>query len=172
MNKVSFKRVFTGRALVAVLLLGLVLFGIAMWFMVGQGYDRATARIVPQAALAIIPVLSAVLYFHSPTRQAMELVFGRRPRFLGGWVATMAFLFGLLMATVGLAWALVFLVLKPASPFQELWYFLGGTTMLTGGILYAVYAPVAYRALYALSILIGYGAVLVSVRSFILAFFG
>lgn len=116
------RRVLTGALLVV-----LCQFGITVWFMIGQGYDRATANLVPVIAALLIPVLA--LLMKSGTNVTA-----------GTWVRYRTSLLGtVLLYGIGVLMPAAFVLHVHAfsSPFDELWWILGGSTVLGSAIVLA-----------------------------------
>jgi hypothetical protein len=120
--------------------------GIVVWFMVGQGYDRSTATLVIWASLALIPLTAWLM------RAGLAELEGSRVKRTGKALLHAA---GLLAAGVLVPGWLVVNAASLGSPFAELWWLLGSSSLILGGILFHLKAPTHRRARFALVLLLG-----------------
>ena len=162
----AFSRLAVGVGLMAVVHLVILL-----WFLIGQGYDRTTARLVLQVSVLLIPIGGLVLYFNAAFRDAMERVFGPRERLAAGFLPMSAYLTGLVLVGIVLPALVVFMLLDPTGPFEELWVVMGSVTVVFGGFIYFILKPVSHRALFALAFLIANAGILLGYRAFLFSFF-
>lgn len=160
-----------GRLLPGLLLLWASQFGLALWFMVGQGYDRATAEIVPVIGLGLLPLMALAFSFNEAFRYAVERVAGGKSSRMALMPAMMV-LFLLLFGLCIIAPALVVLrLVQPPGPFDELWLMLGATTVMLGSAIHVMTAPKGKQAFHALFFLIGAAVGLILIRLFVFSFF-
>lgn len=110
-----------GRGVSALVLVWVAQFGVVLWFMIGQGYDRATAIMVPWAGLAMLPMWAWLLRIGLPDVAGGSIV--RAVRALGH--AAALYIAGLIVpAQVTLRG------FSLSSPFDELWWVLGSATVI------------------------------------------
>jgi len=160
-----------GRLFPGLLLLWTSQFGLALWFMVGQGFDRSTAEIVPVMGIGLLPLMALAFSFNEAFRCAVERVAGKKSSRMALMPAMMV-LFLLLFGLTILAPALVVLgLLQPPGPFEELWLMLGATTVLLGTAIHVITAPKGKQAFHALFFLIGAAVGLILIRLFVFSFF-
>ena len=112
------------RVLSTVVLSVLLQFGVLAWFLVGQGYDRATANLIPQAGVLAVPLLALLLMTGTSASSPGAARYRKA-------VLRMAILYVLGVLVPGLA----ILHLVPfTSPFDELWWIMGSVTVVCGGL--------------------------------------
>ena len=161
----------SGRLLPGLLLLWASQFGLAIWFMVGQGYDRSTAEIVPVVGVGLMPLMAFAFTFNEAFRFAIEVVVGAKPSRMAAMPAMMVLFlsfFGLCIIGPALV---VLKLIQPSGPFSELWLMLGTTTVLLGAAIHVITAPKGKQAFHAFYFLIGAALGLVLVRFFVFSFF-
>lgn len=147
------------RVLRAIVLLALLQFGVLVWFLIGQGYDRATANLIPQAGVLAVPLLACLLI--SGTRSESSWWVRYRSA-----VLRMAIVYAVGILVPG--WVILHLV-PFTSPFDELWWILGSVTVVSGGlagwwagIVWAGWIPLVLMASGALASALGWRALLFS----------
>ena len=158
------RRVFSALAFV-----WLAQFGIALWFMIGQGYDRATADLVPIAGLGMVPVFAWLL------RSGLPNLAGSKAKRIGMAMlyAVALYLIGLIVPAQAVLHGFPF-----TSPFDELWWLLGSATAVTATILaytkgWARAAKAGSKGLVmGVLILLGSGVSVPLWRVFVFSFFG
>jgi len=109
------------RVLTAAVLLWIVQLGIMAWFMVGQGYDRSTAAMLPWFGLLLVPVMAVLMRAGMPPWSPSRSI--RMARSVA--VAGILYLIGVLVP----GW-IVTTVMHLDSPFTELWSILTMSTAL------------------------------------------
>jgi len=160
-----------GRLISSFSVIAIIQFGVGIWFMVGQGYDRATAGIVLQYAALLIPLGGLVLFYIAPFRAAMERWFGERPNLALGYLPMTAFVAVVVALGVGVPAFTTFVILEPASPFSELWIFMGGISMALGSLIYFILKPASHQRIFALVFLGLNAIILIGMRMFVFSFF-
>ncbi len=150
-------RLFSGLAIV-----WLSQFGIILWFMIGQGYDRATAGLVPLGGLALIPLVAWAVRAGLPALEDSTI---KRLGMAHGQALAL-YVFGILVP----AWIILRLLALP-SPFLELWWMVGASTVILGSLVYYWKTPTYQRAFFALFFLVGCVASLPGWRLLIFSFF-
>lgn len=150
------------RLATALLLIWTLQFGIVLWFMIGQGYDRATATQIPWAGVLLLPIFGLLV------RSGLPRVDGSRVKKVGIALVQAA---GLYLGGVLVPGWVILHGLLLTSPFDELWWMLGASTILIWGLLVMLKSPKDRRTLYAVLLFLGSAAALPGWRLFVLAFF-
>lgn len=144
-------------------------FGIVLWFMIGQGYDRATADLIPIVGLAMLPIIAWLL------RSGLPELKGPRSRRMGRAMLQAAILYamGLIVPAQVILHGIPF-----SSPFDELWWMLGSATTVLAAMLiwrkgYLDGSARSARGVgFALLLLLGSALSLPGWRVFVFGFFG
>jgi hypothetical protein len=157
------------RILSSLVLVWMAQFGIAIWFMIGQGYDRATADLIPIAGMGIVPAFAWLIRAGLPTLE------GTTAKRMGKAMiqAATLYLVGVIVPAQAVLRGLSF-----SSPFDELWWLLGlSSGMLaaylafTKGLSHSSQAGSRCLVISAL-IILGSGASVLLWRAFVFSFFG
>jgi len=152
-----------GRRLVSAFTLVLLFqFGTAVWFMVGQGYDRATAGLVPWGGLLALPLVALLI------RAGMPRGPGTRWGRLGRAMLAAAGLY--VLAVLGPAWIILSL-LDLGSPFSEFWWILGISSPALILMLTLLKTPAGRQWLFGALLAGGGGVGILLVRAFVFSFF-
>ncbi len=145
--------------------------GLAIWFLVGQGYDRTSAEIVPVIGLGMLPLTALAYSYNMAFCNFVEQVVGKKPSRLALLPAMMVlFLLFFALCIVGPA-LIVLKLIQPPGPFEELWLMLAATTVLHGTAIHFLTVPEGRQAFYALSFLIGASLGLILIRILVFSFF-
>lgn len=158
-----------GRGVSALVLVWVAQFGVVLWFMIGQGYDRATANLVPWVGLAMLPLWAWLLRIGLPDVAGGRIV--RAARALGH--AAALYIAGLIVPA-----QVILHGFSLSSPFDELWWVLGSATVILAvGLAWS--KSFSRRSMagprgvpIGLLIVLGSGASVPLWRAFIFSFFG
>jgi len=151
------------RLLSSLLIVWLSQFGIAVWFMVGQGYDRATAGLVPWVGVVLLPLIAWLM------RVGMRAQKDPWARKAGKALVQAAGLYAMGLIVPALV---ILNLLDLSSPFDELWWMMGCATAILAAILYRLKSPEPKSALFGVLLLLGSVASIPGWRAFVLSFFG
>ena len=160
------KNLITGVLLLSVSLLVLV-----VWFMYGQGWDRASAQMVVERSFLLLPVLAFALMFSAPFNQTTKKMLGETDSFVRRYVRMLGLLITLCLIGFGVPYLIVFIWQQPPSPFEELWMMMGGVAVLMGGSIYWIVKPGTHRHWFAFAYLAACAVVLFGLRAFVFSFF-
>ena len=138
-------------------------FGIVVWFLVGQGYDRSTASLVTWAALALLPLTACLIRAGLPEQDGSRFV--RVSKALLQAVGCYA-------AGVLLPGWLIVNAASLGSPFSELWWILGSSSLVLGGIMVRLKAPQERRLRFAFALLVACASGLLLWRTLIFSIIG
>jgi hypothetical protein len=154
-----------------ILLIAATELALVAWFLYGQGYDRVSAQVVIWVALMLVPLITVGLTFSRSFRNLTHRTFGEAKN---GWVLyarTLLLYSAVLLIGVGLPALLVFVLILPKSPFEELWWLVGGIAVMLGGTLYLIYQPATSRHWFALGYLTGVSAILWATKALVFSVF-
>ena len=156
---------------IGLLLLAITELTVVVWFMYGQGFDRVAAQMVIARSLLLIPLISIGLLYVGPYRSLMERIFGKRSTFSTAYLPMLATCVSINLIGVGIPVLIVFGLVQPPSPFEELWMTMGGIVLLFGGLNYAILKPKWNVHWYALGFIVGATSIQWGLRSFVFSFF-
>ena len=156
---------------VGLLFLAVSLLVLVAWFMYGQGWDRASADMVVQRSLFLIPVLAFALMYSAPFNAFSTRIFGVQASAVRKYLYMLLIVCALCIVGFGIPFLVVFKWQQPPSPFEELWMMMGGTAVLMGGAIYWIIKPVVHRHWFALAYLAAIAGLLLASRAFVFSFF-
>ena len=146
----------------AILLLWMLQLGIMAWFMVGQGYDRATAALLPRLGLLAIPLMALLIRAGMPRAITTRLARFSKAMLQAGALYAMSLLLP--------GWIILYLM-NLESPFSELWWILGASTAVLVGLLTVLKAPRSTWWLFAGALAGSAIAGILLVRTIVFSFF-
>lgn len=146
----------------AILLLWILQLGIMAWFMVGQGYDRATAALLPRLGLLALPLMALLIRAGMPRATKTRLA-----RFSQAMLQAAA-LYAMSLLLPG--W-IILALMNLESPFSELWWILGASTTVVVSLLTVLKAPRSIWWLFAGALAGSAIAGILLVRTIVFSFF-
>lgn len=141
------------------------------WFMYGQGFDRASAQIVIKVSVLLIPIVSIILIPDRSYRMVRERLFGVRAMMGWSYITTLATFAATTLVGIGIPALVVFGLIQPSGPFDELWLMMGGVTVLFGALQFGIYLPKTGRIWYGAGFLLGLVGIVTGLKAFVYSFF-
>lgn len=146
-------------------------FAVVIWFMYGQGFDRVSAQIVIKYSVLLIPIVSILLVPDRSYRIVRERLFGVKAMIGWSYITTLATFAATTLVGIGMPALVVFGLIRPTGPFEELWLLMGGVTALFGGLQFGIYWPKTGRIWYGAGFLLGLIGIVTGLRAFVYSFF-
>ena len=144
---------------------------VVVWFMYGQGFDRVSAQIVIKYGVLLIPIVSILLVRDRSYRVVRERLFGVKANIGWSYITTLVTFAATTLIGIGIPALVVFSLIRPTGPFEELWLMMGGVTVLFGALQFVIYLPKIGRIWYGAGFLLGLIGILMGLKAFVYSFF-